>query len=151
MRHDTVQYRLEIVGGPYDGSHGLMWVHFADDDADPELPAVIVLGCCPGDRRCRLRACSGDRHVAYWIPEHEPVPMGVGQVEYLLDENSVQADGPAGTARYVKGGLVPPARLAEREFAGAGMRTAAFGLPFGAVVEVNRDGRAVRVRLWEVS
>lgn len=132
-----LRFWLSIIGGPYDGVDGLPFV-----TPNAELPPVIVLDRCPGDERCGMRGHCRPGHVAYWIPELEDAPPAA--IAYVLEEDSVEVNGWDGSARYVMGGLPGWGRGETVELAGVGASE-------GVVAEVNRDGRTVRVRLWEVS
>lgn len=63
------RYRLEVVGGPFDGVQGFFW----NDDGEHPPPGHIFVGVCDG-QRCSFE-CRGQRkHVSFWV-EDEPRPV----------------------------------------------------------------------------
>lgn len=96
-------YELKLVGGPYDGAHGLVW----REGRGFELPDTILVGVCScaGDCTGSARLCPGTRHVAYWLPEEE---------ELLPEETATYelfrawTDRGHGTAEYTIPGLQLP-------------------------------------------
>jgi hypothetical protein len=124
MEHMIV-YRIEIVGGPFDGVQGMAW----HDDGEHPAPELILLGICPGDRSCGSRGhttCAqvrGRKHPYYWQPEELSRPAKV--VAYELSDSYVLERGektPAhetpGRAIYVIGGLNGPQAKEMPELAG---------------------------------
>lgn len=122
-----IEYRIVIVGGPFDGTFGMKW----HDDGEHPLPDLILLGTCPGNALCNSmdRRCSRKAHTYYWTPEEKRRPVRV--FPYELSESYIEPEEPArrdhyvGQAIYAIGGLhLPRAKDAERELAVAGTGTA---------------------------
>lgn len=142
-----IEYRMEIVGGPFDGTAGMRW----RDDGDHPPPELILLGVCPGDGSCnsgarRMCAQKRKRHPYFWLPDEGSMPTKV--VVYELSESFVEphADEPMalypGRAIYVIGGLLLPRDDSARELIGAGVGGAATyndELPDGGVYARRRN------------
>lgn len=113
-------FRLNIVGGPFDGARGLAWI----DDGEHPPPDRIFLGVCGQGRDCGLSVCApGLRHVAYWTAD-EDRPSGCisyrKENEYVERNDEEPQDRFHGHAVYVIGGLLLPGDRAEEEFATGG-------------------------------
>lgn len=104
---DGVPYRLEVVGGPWDGVGGFSWF----DDGEHPPPAEIFVGVCPGDGSCASPGCRpGKRHPAFWTDEEaEDTPRSTvkyeKQDEYVKRVEYASRDVFEGVAVYVRGGL----------------------------------------------
>lgn len=65
------RFKLEVVGGPYDGLGGLYW---SDNTGELVPPDAIFIGQCPGDGTCYgsrthcIAEGGGRAHPAYWTP-----------------------------------------------------------------------------------
>lgn len=122
----VIVYRMEVVGGPYDGCGGMRWV----DDGEHPVPELILLGVCRGNGQCRAgesAACArnGKRHPYYWLPEEPERPPRTTPYElsesYLLpEEPQGRVQQYPGRAIYVIGGLHLPREREARELVGAG-------------------------------
>lgn len=120
-----IVYRMEIVGGPFDGcGEGMKWL---DDGRNPP-PELILLGVCPGNGSCsasRSEDCAshGKKHPYYWLPDEEKRPAKTTPYEledsFLLEREEGFFEHP-GRARYVIAGLTLPRQQSERELVGAG-------------------------------
>lgn len=105
MISDGVIYRLEIVGGPYDGVPGFDWF----DDGEHPAPDQIFIGACPGDGSCGSEHCGRKRrHPAFWT-DVEDVPVKTVRYEkqddYVRRVELAHEDVFEGVAVYVMGGL----------------------------------------------
>lgn len=122
-----IVYRMEIVGGPFDGVAGMAW----HDDGQAPVPEVILLGMCPGDRSCGSQSresCAATRrrkHPAYWTPEEKTKPVKTTPYElteaFTLERNASHRPGevPA-RAIYVIGNLKMPRDRDALELVGVG-------------------------------
>lgn len=109
-----IVYRMEVVGGPFDGAAGMVW----RDDGEHAPPELILLGVCPGDGSCNSgeeRACASKRkkHTYYWLPSEATRPTRV--IPYELSESFIEPEAPQPRVRiyparaiYVIGGLLLP-------------------------------------------
>lgn len=125
-----IVYRMEVVGGPFDGCGGMRW----HDDGTHPPPEIILMGLCPGDGSCVPRGterCTrvGKKHPYYWLPEETTQPPKT--VEYELSENFIDREEPMkrsddypGRAIYTIGGLQLPREQEARELVGAGAQSA---------------------------
>jgi hypothetical protein len=100
----VIRYRLEVVGGPYDGTPGLYW-HSEDD----EPPEGILMGVCPGDGQCGTEQCVriGRQHPSFWVTmeDYRP-PNAMPYVRQDFYRESGTRD--RGQAIYAVGGLLDP-------------------------------------------
>lgn len=76
-------YQVELKGGPYDGTPGLVW----QDDGGHPPPESVLVGTCPGDGTCQAglrahcyRVSRGQPHVCYWTEDEAIKPVEL--VEY---------------------------------------------------------------------
>lgn len=110
---DLIDYRMEIVGGAFDGVAGMRW---RDDGANPP-PKVVLLGLCPGDGSCasaedekcrRLKR----KHPYFWLPDEGTRPAKT--ITYELQDSFIEPHEMRslrivpGRAIYVIGGLLLP-------------------------------------------
>jgi hypothetical protein len=110
---DLIQYRMEIVGGPFDGAPGMSW---RDDGAHPP-PRVVLVGVCPGDGSCNSGSehCARTRkkHTYYWLPDEGTAPKRATKYElqdsFIEPERMTGLRAVPGRAVYVLGGLLLPA------------------------------------------
>lgn len=124
-RNGLIEYRMEIVGGPFDGTRGMRWY----DDGEHPVPEAILVGVCPGDGLCAAREEScrrqGKAHVYFWLTSEQKHPVKVRKYELsdsFLDpeEESPRAQHYIGRAIYVIGGLALPQARNESELVGVG-------------------------------
>lgn len=110
---DLIDYRMEIVGGPYDGTPGMRW----RDDGEHPPPEIVLLGICRGDGACNsfaARDCAQQKkkHPYFWLPDEPNRPPRV--TVYELQDNFIEPQETAsikivpGRAVYVIGGLLLP-------------------------------------------
>lgn len=110
---ELIEYRMEIVGGPFDGLRGMKW----RDDGDHPLPEIILLGMCPGNGSCGASpagACErkGAKHPYFWTATESNRPSKV--TPYELSEHFIEPHAEAGIriaparAIYTIGGLQLP-------------------------------------------
>jgi hypothetical protein len=104
-------YRLDIVGGEFDGSPGLAWL----DDGEHPLPDAIYVGVCGRGRDCGASACSPAKaHVSYWTAEELGRPPAV--LSYAKQEEFVEREASGelrGRGVYAVGGLLDPRNFGE--------------------------------------
>lgn len=111
---DLIDYRMQIVGGPFDGLGGLRW---RDDGGHPP-PARVLLGVCPGDGSCNSFAALNcaekrKRHPYFWLPEEAARPPRT--TLYELQDSFIEPEEMSGLrtvpgrAVYAIGGLLLPA------------------------------------------
>lgn len=110
---DLIDYRMEIVGGPFDGAAGMRW----RDDGGHAPPQVVLLGLCRGDGSCASFAEDECRrrkreHPYFWLPVEETRPAKT--VTYELQDSFIEPQEATsmrivpGRAIYVIGGLLLP-------------------------------------------
>lgn len=122
-----IDYRIEVVGGPFDNAPGMRW----RDDGEHEPPELILLGVCPGDGLCKMPADCGRRkkkHTYFWLPSEKERPSRV--TAYELSENFVEphdedARMVPGRAIYTIGGLQLPRARDASELVAAGSDSSA--------------------------
>lgn len=135
---EMVLYRLELVGGPYDGAPGFKW----RDDGEHPPPERIYVGRCPGRGLCGDVTCGrGEQHPAYWI-ELEDVPVRTiayeKQAESVIRREHDEGFRLDGEATYAMGGLNLLGTMDFAELVPAGVTAR-----FGTVERVLTDFRAV--------
>lgn len=107
-----IEYVVEIIGGPFDGSAVPRW----NGDHESPPPKVILVGTCPKGRDCGAAMCSRGlaAHTSYWAPGEKDVPVGAVAYEQQ-DEFVARIVGLlTGTAIYAIGGLLDPRNFGER-------------------------------------
>lgn len=129
---DLIDYRMEIVGGPFDGAQGLRW----RDDGEHPPPGRVLLGVCPGNGSCNSFAsidCAEKRrpHTYFWLVDEREHPTRVTLYElqdsFIEPEEMENLRVVPGRAIYAIGGLLLPPedelqaeRREERELAVTG-------------------------------
>lgn len=104
-----MDYKIEIIGGRYDGVPGLYWTA----DGSHPLPERILVGSCGKGVNCGLQGvCRKDRtHVSYWLPEEDHPATAQAyekQNEYVARNETSTGDALTGRAVYAIGGLKDP-------------------------------------------
>lgn len=128
----VIAYRIELVGGPFDGAGvtgaepAMNWL----DDGEHPLPEMILVGVCPGNGACDSTArerCERTRrkHTYFWLPGEAGRPARVSAYElsdsYRQGEVKAKASEYPGRAIYTISGLqLPNGPQAERELVAAG-------------------------------
>lgn len=111
-------YKVELVGGPWDGEAGLIW--WAERVSE-EPPERLLIGMCSGKAPW---PCTGQRemcwtvgrgapHSAWWAPDEDGIPFDA--VAYARREVEWDAIEERGRVRYVYGRIKARPRAVSEE------------------------------------
>lgn len=122
MEDMVVVYRMEIVGGPFDGVGAMRW----HDDGQHSPPEMIFVGVCAGNGQCNTPAVAncaarGKHHPYYWTPDEDSRPPKTTQYdlsECFIDPETLAPPAVTGRAIYVIGALDLPRERDEHALVG---------------------------------